>query len=308
MNHFRARAARTTRSYICTTVGMASVPRRAFLLAALLLSASSACAVDTELDADDEESTEEPVSADSAAVTGPNLRVMTYNIKYGIDSGLDLSKIADVIKASNPDVVALQEVDEGTRRSGRKNQTAELSSLTKMRYRYFGANFDFDGGKYGLAILSKYPLSNKRVIRLDRRTQRGGGYEPRIAAAADVNVRGDVVTFVTLHASLHKEERDGNARALLAAIGARAPRTIVAGDLNETPGKDIGSALGRAGFADAFRERHRFALGFTAPARVPVKRIDFIYRGRSFGKTAHAWVPNTRASDHRPVAAVVPLR
>ena len=281
----------------------------AFLLVSVLAAlATAGCAFDAagEDDGDDEDA-EEIVASEASAVSESRLRVMTYNIKYGAESGLDLGKLADVIKASNPDVVGLQEVDEGTRRSGNKQETAELSRLTGMRYRYFGANFDYDGGKYGLAILSKYPLSNTRTIRLDDRTKRENGYEPRIAVAADVNAKNRKITFVTVHASLHASERDDNGRAILSALGPSASRAIVCGDFNETPSKDIGDLLTGAGMVDAFNEKHRFQLGFTAPATLPLKRIDFIYRGKSFGKTAHAWVPNTKASDHRPVAAVIPL-
>jgi len=281
---------------------------KAFLLVSVLaLAAGSGCAVDTSAGDADDEDAEEVVASEGAAISGSSLRVMTYNIKYGSESGLDLGKLAAVVKESSPDIVGLQEVDEATRRSGNKHETDELATLTGMAYRYFGANFDYDGGKYGLAILSKYPLANTRTIRLDARTKRENGYEPRIAVAADVNAKGRTITFVTVHASLHEEERDDNARAIVAALGASASRSIVCGDFNETPGKAIGDALTGAGMVDAFDEKHRFQLGFTVPASFPIRRIDFIYRGKSFGKTAHAWVPSTKASDHRPVAAVIPL-
>lgn len=249
---------------------------------------------------------EEPVGTDSAEASS-SVRVMSFNIKYGAIAGLDLGKIAAVINASTPDLVALQEVDDGTRRSGRRAETDELATKTGLRYRYFGANFDYDGGRYGVAILSKYPLSNTRVIRLDAHTGRGNGYEPRIAAAGDVTIGGKRATFVTIHASLHESERDDNARALLLALGSSASRAIVAGDFNERQGGSIGDALDGAGFADAYRERHPWARGYTAPADSPARRIDFIFRGRAFGSTKHAWVPSTLVSDHRPVAAVIPL-
>lgn len=278
---------------------------RAFLFLSLVIPVVGGCAAPTDEEHDDDSA--EVVASEASAVSAPSLRLMSYNIKYGAESGLDLGKLAAVIKESNPDVIGLQEVDDGTRRSGGKRETDELAVLTGMRYRYFGANFDFDGGKYGLAILSKYPLTNARVIRLDRRTTRENGYEPRIAVAADVAAKGEKITFVTVHASLHAEERDDNGRAILSALGASAPRAIVCGDFNETPSQAIGDLLTGAGMVDAFDEKHRFHFGFTAPADSPRRRIDFIYRGKTFGKTAHAWVPNTKASDHRPIAVVVPL-
>ena len=251
------------------------------------------------------------LSAGERSAPPSRLRVMSYNIKYGAESDLDLSKLADVIRTSNPDVIGLQEVDEGTRRSGGKKETDELSALTGMPHRFFGSNFDFDGGQYGLAILSKYPIINPRVVRLDDRTTRTNGYEPRIAVAAEIDLGSERITFVTVHASLHEAERGDNGdrivSALSAAGAAGARRSIVCGDFNETPGKAIGDRLATAGLVDAYHEKHPL-FGFTQPASFPLKRIDFIWRGSAFGATAHAWVPDSKASDHRPVAAVIPLR
>lgn len=239
---------------------------------------------------------------------GDELRIMAYNIKYGAEAGLDLSKLADAIRPSRPDVLGLQEVDEGTRRSGRRKETEELSALTEMPHHYFGKNFDYDGGAYGLSILSRYPLENPRVIRLDTfLTSPKSGHEPRIAVAADVNVRGTKFTFVNVHASLHAAEHATNGAAILAALGDGASRAIVVGDFNENPGGDLGKALRREGFVDTYAERHPSGRGFTIPAKNPTRRIDFIFRGEAFGKTTHAWVPAFTASDHRPVAATIPV-
>ena len=122
-----------------------------------------------------------------------------------------------------------------------------------------------------------------------------------------ITAKGQTITFVTVHASLHEEERPGNAKAILTALGARASRAIIVGDFNEKPSQDIGDALTGAGFVDGFHEKHAL-FGYTEPANFPTRRIDFIYRARAFGKTEHAWVPDTQASDHRPVGAVIPLR
>lgn len=115
------------------------------------------------------------------------------------------------------------------------------------------------------------------------------------------------ITVVSVHASLHESERKENARRILAALGSSASRAIVMGDFNETPGKDMGNAFTDAGFDDVYAEKHPF-FGFTMPASpVPLRRIDFMFKGRAFGQTKHAWVPDVKTSDHRPVAAVVYL-
>lgn len=241
-----------------------------------------------------------PPSAETPdASTVGTLRVMSYNIKVGLES--DLPTIAGVIAHEEPDLVGLQEVDELTNRSGKVQQTKELVKLTKLPYGEFGASFAFDGGHYGLAILSKTPLTNPRVIRLDDHTERGNGYEPRIAFAADTVAKGRAFTFVTVHASLHAEERPGNAAVLKTKICDAGPAIIV-GDMNETPSEAIGKVLTAAGYVDAHAEKTSNPFeGLTAPAIFPIKRIDFVYKHASFGKTKFSWVPSTMASDHRPV-------
>jgi endonuclease/exonuclease/phosphatase family metal-dependent hydrolase len=277
--------------------------RLALGLAVLLVTACATTSADEDAVAEESDEIASRVSAPGT------LRIMSFNIKNGELADHDLDKLVDPIRPSNPDVLALQEVDEGTRRSGGLAETKGIAAQLGMAHSYFGKNFSFDGGSYGLAIVSKYPLSNTRTIRLDDHTSRGNGYEPRIAVAADVSIGNDKITVVSVHASLHATERAENARRILSALGASASRAIIMGDLNETAGNAMGDAFTAAGFDDAYKERHPFGLGFTMPASpIPLKRIDFMYKGRSFGKTKHAWVPDAKTSDHRPVAAVVYLR
>ena len=87
------------------------------------------------------------------------IRVLTYNIHHGegVDGKFDLPRIADVIKLASPDLVALQEVDQGTARASGVDQPAELARLTGMKV-VFGRNIDFQGGGYGTAVLSRLPV------------------------------------------------------------------------------------------------------------------------------------------------------
>src|SRR5512145_1670899 len=89
------------------------------------------------------------------------LRVMTYNIHVGVgmDKKLDLQRIADVINRERPDLVGLQEVDRGVKRTEGKDEIAELAKMTRMDYA-FAHNLDYQGGQYGVAILSRSLLKN----------------------------------------------------------------------------------------------------------------------------------------------------
>src|SRR5947199_10169181 len=87
------------------------------------------------------------------------LRVMTYNIHVGVgmDKKLDLQRIASVINAQHPDLVGLQEVDRGVERTQRIDEIAEIAKMTKMDYA-FAFNLSYQGGQYGVAILSRLPI------------------------------------------------------------------------------------------------------------------------------------------------------
>ena len=97
------------------------------------------------------------------AVFKKTLRIMTYNIHVGVgmDKKLDLHRIADVINHEKPDLVGLQEVDRGVKRTEGKDEIAELAQMTRMDYA-FAHNLDFQGGQYGVAILSRSAIRKKR--------------------------------------------------------------------------------------------------------------------------------------------------
>ena len=86
---------------------------------------------------------------------------MTYNIHVGVgmDKKLDLQRIADVINQERPDLVGLQEVDRNVRRTEGKDEIAELAAMTQMEFA-FAPNLDYQDGKYGVAILSRWPIKS----------------------------------------------------------------------------------------------------------------------------------------------------
>ena len=103
----------------------------------------------------------------SGPLDHPSLRVMTYNIHHGqgMDGELDLERIAALIRENDPDLVALQEVDLLTNRTARVDQAAELARLVRMHHAFARFMF-YDGGEYGLAVLSKSPIVESRIISL----------------------------------------------------------------------------------------------------------------------------------------------
>lgn len=93
------------------------------------------------------------------------LRIMTYNVHNGVgtDGKTDYRRLANVIARDGADVVAVQEVDSATRRSGGRYVLGEIAREALM-HDTFGAAIDYDGGRYGIGLLSRErPLSVHRV-------------------------------------------------------------------------------------------------------------------------------------------------
>ena len=231
------------------------------------------------------------------------LRVLCYNIHHGrgTDEKVDLPRIARVIRAADPDLVALQEVDDKTRRTGGVDQTAELIRLTGMHGR-FGKAIDFEGGGYGQAVLSRIPIREATVHTLPGMPAR----EQRIAFEVRVTVDGRDLSFVTTH--LHHLEaalREQQASKLSDLFAGAERPVIVAGDLNATPESKPLATL---------KEKWTIATAdpglLTYPSAKPIKQIDYVLvrpAGR-FKVVEARVVDEATASDHRPVVVVLELR
>src|SRR5688500_13705317 len=136
------------------------------------------------------------------AVPGPaqpgaaTLRVLSYNIHHGegTDGKLDLDRIAGVIKATKPDLVALQEVDRNTQRTGRVDQAAVLGERTGLHVAFAKA-IDLQGGEYGQAVLSRFPIRSVKTHVLPGKA----GQETRIVIETRVESGGRPLTFLGTH-------------------------------------------------------------------------------------------------------------
>jgi endonuclease/exonuclease/phosphatase family metal-dependent hydrolase len=257
-----------------------------------------------------------PRAASASSRGRVRLTVMSYNIHVGVgmDKKLDLKRIADVIKLHGCDLVGLQEVDRGVERTKRVDEIKELARLTGMDYA-FAHNLDYQGGQYGVAVLSRYPIlaiDHRRYANTRERERRG-------FIRVEVEVRGRRLNFVTTHLDYqHADGRLFETRQLLDALGDVRGPLIVTGDFNEEPPGKVYELMGGAGFVDGWRRGRGPSAEFpgdgaTYPADKPTKRIDYVfYRGLGEDRPpaddedASQAVPDTLASDHRPV--VVRLR
>jgi beta-lactamase class A len=215
-----------------------------------------------------------------------------------VDGRLDLARIADVIRAQHVDLVALQEVDKGTERTGRRDFPAELAALTGMTC-IFGKNIDFQGGEYGNAVLSRFAV--KRWSNTPLRMLRDG--EQRGVLQVTVDARGRELVFVSTHLDYRADDAERVASvAQIRDIVAALPGlpTVIGGDFNDTPGSR--THAGMLELLDDPWTAIGAGDGLTIPSTAPKSRIDYLWirKGAGLVPTSMA-VPMTQGSDHLPV-------
>jgi endonuclease/exonuclease/phosphatase family metal-dependent hydrolase len=247
----------------------------------------------------------------AAAAEPERLRVLTYNIHHGegIDAKLDLERIAKVIRSESPDLVAIQEVDQGTRRTNQVDEPGELSKLTGMQA-VFQKNIDHEGGGYGNVVLSKLPIKSQVDVKLpslaepepvEQREQRG-------VLIAEVALQsGETVWFACTHLDCRRQdpERFESANVINEWFQRKHADSlaILAGDLNAHCDSRVVSR-----FSEAWTKVREEEMP-TVPVKTPRRQIDFImFRPAERWRTVEARVlDESVASDHRAYFAIVEL-
>ena len=235
-------------------------------------------------------------------VPGPTCagpRVLQFNIRAARSGrgDVDVPAIAAEIEAVRPDLVSLNEVDSDTSRT-RADEPAYLAAATGLHV-VFGPNLIYDGGPFGNAILTRYPVVDSHNLRLPGTP----GLEPRGLLTVVVSVGGRRVTFTSTHLS---DGDDGRQSRLLQALAvARALRsmtgpTILAGDLNSVPA-DLPARILRRDLLDA-QEEGGTGPGDTYPQTNPSGRFDYILYDRRLAPVpGSTQVRASGSSDHRSV-------
>ncbi|MGH9142323.1 MAG: endonuclease/exonuclease/phosphatase family protein [Vicinamibacterales bacterium] len=232
------------------------------------------------------------------------LRVLTYNIHHGegTDGRLDLSRLATVMTSVHPDLVALQEVDEGTERTSGVNELDELAHLTSL-HPAFGKSMDYRGGEYGVAVLSRWPVLQTRNDPLPNLADR----EPRTALTVEVAVGagGPHIGFTCTHLDQGRDPE--NRLAQVRYLNDRLVRddglaAILAGDLNARPDTPIMEEL-----QGSWANPPAVDPSPIGPTGRPRLRVDYVLI-----RPAARWrviesiiVDEPVASDHRPLLVVL---
>ena len=214
------------------------------------------------------------------------VRIMSYNVRHcaGMDLVVDYDRTANAIAENQPDVVALQELDSMTKRSKLHYQLGELASRTAY-YPVFGKAIDYDGGGYGVGILTKEkPLSTKRIPL--------PGEEPRVLLIVELK---DYVIACT-HLDLEESERLASTPIIIEEAQNWQKPLILVGDWNDYPNSRLLQELTKYFTINTENSP-------TFPADKPNECIDYVATFNNYPtKTLESVViDEPEASDHRPL-------
>ena len=219
------------------------------------------------------------------------LKLMSYNVRNtkGMDGIRNLQRVANVIINEAPDVVAVQELDSMTTRSNQQYVLGELAERTQMHATY-APSISFQGGKYGIGILSKETPLNIRTYPLP------GREEARMLLVAEF----ENYFFACTHLSLTEEDRLASLDIIKSSVVKSNKPYFLAGDLNDQPDSKFIQALQQ----DFQMLTHIKKPTFPAPE--PTETIDYIaawkHGSNDFANLLAQVLEEPVASDHRPLS------
>jgi endonuclease/exonuclease/phosphatase family metal-dependent hydrolase len=253
-------------------------------------------------------------ASESHAGQGVRLRVMAYNIQAGAgaDHVFDLERQAEAIEAEHPDLVGLEEVDVnwGTR----SDYTDEASWLSRRLHMhvFFAPIYtlppDRTGApdrRFGVALLSRFPIERARNLEITRLSTQVPNPVPAPAPGFPevlVNAHGARVWVYVTHLDYRADPavRRMQVADMDAIMDRRHGPEILIGDFNAQPDDSELAPLWTR-LTDALTVAGQ-RMTPTWPAGTPTERIDYVTFTSRIRATG-AYVPDTLASDHRPVVA-----
>ena len=224
------------------------------------------------------------------------VKVLSFNILHGatMNKDFNLDVIAKVIIDTDPDFVALQEVDFKTNRAKKYDLVTELGWRTKMAP-LFARAMNYDDGEYGEGVLSKHTFLFTRNVPLPYST----GNEPRSALEiTTILPSGDTISFIGTHLDHLQDNTDRikQVKEINRAFSQNRHPTILAGDLNDIPGSEPMNIL--ENFWTASYDKEKPAP--TYPSTTPTKKIDYVmfYPANRWQVLDRKVIQDSIASDH----------
>ena len=203
-----------------------------FFLAAAFAFLLSACGINTpSAETVPVAGSESSRGAETRDGSGTELVLATLNIKHGAEG---LEKIAEAIQEVSPDIIGLEEVDVNCARSGNVDEPKELARLSGYPYYAFSKAISLEGGEYGTAVLSRYPIDSFEVIPLD-----SGRGEERSLGHAVVNMEGVKLDVFVTHLSFEDRQVRIKQMKSIAKMLKDCDRYVLLGDLNSFNIEDI---------------------------------------------------------------------
>ena len=254
---------------------------------------------------------------------GPTVTVATYNM--GAARVSDIDTIVTAIKALDADIIALDEVDNKTQRSGQVDQAKYIADKLGLHY-VFGRAIDFEGGQYGVAILSRHPITTSEVVPLPSGDPKVD--EARIVLAAEIAVPGFETPIVFMNTHLDYKEDHSIQKTQVQRINDLAVANvalnnikdfttkikILAGDFNDTYNSANVAELSRYWNLVTSDDPNEMR---SWPAANPMADLDHIFtsRGQIWDiKSLEVLQGNARdidwsgASDHTPIVVKLQLK
>jgi endonuclease/exonuclease/phosphatase family metal-dependent hydrolase/glycosyltransferase involved in cell wall biosynthesis len=249
-----------------------------------------------------------------AQVVPDTIRIMTYNVHscVGRDGKISVERIARVIRRHDPDIVALQELDVGRKRTGELNQPRLIAEELGMEH-YFRPSVLIGEERYGNAVLSRYPIEIIRAGQLAG-VIKTSMVESRGVIWTVINIAGTKINFFNTHLGFLPLEGISQAKALLGDKWVTNPScqgpVILCGDFNAFPNSQVYRNI-RQVFRDAQEELDTHKPQATWFSRYPIGRIDHVFVGPQI-KVTNVEVSSTDldklASDHLPLIVDIKIK
>lgn len=225
------------------------------------------------------------------------MRIMSYNLQSGkrLDGVLDIDGQAAVIAALKPDICALNEVRMGTIDVNGAYMANCISDKLKM-HSFFGKSLDINGGMYGNALLSRYPILAARCVDVPdtpiEECERDD-CEHRVAVECILDTPAGKLRAIACHFGRNHKEAEKACDTVLRLAKDDMP-TVLMGDFNIQPDDALVARL---------RERLNDTAAdtpLTQPSDMPEIKIDYIFTSRDI-RSLPMKAYDTTASDHLPV-------